>query len=72
MVKGKKRKKVFDFSMIVEKEMGKYWWVIGEHGVHLVMLSDGRFICSCAGWLKAKNHVCKHVKEVLQYESKVR
>ena len=57
--------------MIVHEENGKFWWVVGEHGVHLVMLFDGQFVCSCAGWERAKEGMCKHVKEVLEYENKI-
>lgn len=50
--------------MIVESQLGKYWWVVGEHGVHLVMLIDGQYICSCAGFERSKRGECKHIKEV--------
>ena len=53
--------------MIVKKD-GNFWWVRGEHGVHIVMLFHNIFVCSCVGW--ERNNMCKHVKEVLEYEGK--
>ena len=47
----------------------RVWMFEGETGIHVVVEVGGKYVCSCIGWERAKNGMCKHVKEVMRSES---